>query len=313
MLHKRLDAENNPALWELESFIHYKNIIEVPFGQALVLLEEIQSSNKLTVCGGNEIPDMLGKHRLSELEPAERMWGRAPASRWREEQIRLPGGEVWVPLCQGARGSVPHTRLCNTARGSDVSALEMCAPAGDGGRAPHYEGLHGRAWSSCLLKSPREPLTIDTPYQLSPWSAGQARRQPPSSTVLVIQGRMTSYSKTWRPETTNALYYTASGSQECRWGSAACLWLQVAIGLRLKGKCWKVPEGCVPKLTLVTSQCKWWLPPEVSQGETQLRWRTPQTTRRVFATYSQRRPPITLAIFYQLEMSHQMDLFAKQK
>ena len=45
MLHKRLDAENNPALWELESFIHYKNISEVPFGQALVLLEEIQSSN----------------------------------------------------------------------------------------------------------------------------------------------------------------------------------------------------------------------------------------------------------------------------
>ena len=66
MLRNRLDAENNPALWELESFIHYKNIHEAPFGQALVCLEEIQSSNKLTVCGGNEIPDMLGKYQLSD-------------------------------------------------------------------------------------------------------------------------------------------------------------------------------------------------------------------------------------------------------
>lgn len=143
----------------------------------------------------------------------------------------------------------------------------MRAPAGDGGRAPHYEGLHGRAWSSCLLKSPREPLTIDTPGALA-----RPRDRPPSGTVLVIHCHMTSYSKTWRPEATNTLYCTASVSQECRWGSAACLWLQVAIGLRLKGKCWKVAGGCVPKLTRVASQCEWRLPPEeVSQGETHSR------------------------------------------
>lgn len=124
------------------------------------------------------------------------------------------------------------------------------------------------------MPSQKPQRTFNNRYPLSAVSVERwpGLGQPPSSTVLVIQGRMTSYSKTWRPETTNALYYTASGSQECRWGSAACLWLQVAIRLRLKGKCWKVAEGCVPKLTLVTSQCKWWLPPEeVSQGETQLR------------------------------------------
>ena len=154
MLRNRLDAENNPALWELESFIHYKNIHEAPFGQALVCLEEIQSSNKLTVCGGNEIPDMLGKYRLSELQPAQRIQGRTPASRWREDQIRLPGEEAWVPLCKGARGYVHRTRLSNTARVWDVSAFGDVCACSSRRQGLCYEGILWRAWSSSLRKTP---------------------------------------------------------------------------------------------------------------------------------------------------------------
>lgn len=151
--------------------------------------------------------------------------GRADKASWRRSLSSLPRGK-------GVRTPQDFTTL----QGWDREHLEMRGPAGEGGKGYGAEGLHWKAWSSSLRENPREPLTTDTPYQLSP-RAGQARRQAlaPGS-VLVTHCHMTSYSKTWRPETTDTHYCTASVTQECRWGSAACLWLKLAIGLRLKGK-----------------------------------------------------------------------------
>lgn len=230
-------------------------------------LKEIQSWNKFTVCGGNQIPDLLGKHQLSELElrytePAKRTQGRTPASHWREEQIRVPRGEAWVPLWVGARGSIQRTRLCSIAVG-----LVMCSAAGGlhacrrWRHGPRYEGLHWRKSLVFILSKKTQRAFDDTLYQLSPKSARQACSAAPRQPQLwhgishpLPCNKLLKNLTSWNHKHSLVHSFCESGMQV---GSPGCLWLKVAIWSGLKGKCCKVAEGCVPKLTPVASQCEW--------------------------------------------------------
>lgn len=240
-------------------------------------LKEIQSSNKFTVCGGNQIPDLLGKHRLSELElrytePAERMQGRTPASHWREEQIRVPRGEAWILLWVGARGSLQRTRLCSIAVG-----LVMCSAAGGlhacrrWRHGPRYEGLHWRKSLVFILsKKPREPLMIlfiNYLQGVPARRAAQPQDSPSSGIVSVILCRITNYSKLdiLKPQT-----FISSQFLWVR-NAGRVTWLPLAQGCNLVGTEGKVLQSgwrmCPQPHSCGLSVWVEWLPPEgITQG-----------------------------------------------